>query len=39
MEKRLAWRGIQSEVDRVSFGAIDTGKKYDIIFIGGGQDF
>ncbi len=39
MEKRLAWRGIASEVDRVSFGEVDKGKDYDIIFIGGGQDF
>lgn len=39
MEKRLAWRGIGSEVTRLSFGQVDTTKAYDIIFIGGGQDF
>lgn len=39
MEKRLAWRGIDSEVDRLSFGNVDAGQDYDIIFIGGGQDF
>lgn len=39
MQKRLEWRGIDSEVDRVSFGEIDPAREYDIIFIGGGQDF
>lgn len=39
MEKRLAWRGIGCQVDKVSFGEIDRSKEYDIIFIGGGQDF
>lgn len=39
MEKRLEWRGIGSEVDRISFGEMDLSREYDIIFIGGGQDF
>ena len=39
MEKRLAWRGIDSKVTRQSFGEVDTSADYDIIFIGGGQDF
>lgn len=39
MQKRLEWRGIASEVDRISFGEIDLSREYDIIFIGGGQDF
>lgn len=39
MEKRLAWRGIDSKVTRLSFGEVDTGEDFDIIFIGGGQDF
>ena len=39
MEKRLAWRGIGCQVDKVSVGEIDRSKEYDIIFIGGGQDF
>lgn len=39
LEKRLAWRGIESEITRLSFGEMDTTVPYDIIFIGGGQDF
>ena len=39
MEKRLAWRGIGSKVTRLSFGEVDEKEGYDIIFIGGGQDF
>lgn len=39
MEKRLAWRGIDSKITRLSFGRVDTCKDFDIIFIGGGQDF
>lgn len=39
MEKRLEWRGIGSEIDRISFGEMDPNAEYDIIFIGGGQDF
>ena len=39
MQKRLAWRGIDSKISRVSFGEFDTNADYDIIFIGGGQDF
>lgn len=38
MEKRLAWRGIGSTVTRLSFGQV-TEEDFDIIFIGGGQDF
>ena len=34
MEKRLAWRGIDSKVTRQSFGEVDTSADYDIIFIG-----
>ncbi|MCM1158741.1 MAG: hypothetical protein NC300_07820 [Bacteroidales bacterium] len=39
MEKRLAWRGIGSTVTRLSFGEVRQDEEYDIIFIGGGQDF
>ena len=39
MEKRLAWRGIDSKVSRVTFGPVPDDNDYDIIFIGGGQDF
>ena len=35
MEKRLAWRGIDSKVTKLSFGEVDTTQDYDIIFIGG----
>lgn len=38
MEKRLAWRGIDSKVTKLSFGEVEK-NDYDIIFIGGGQDF
>ena len=39
MEKRLDWRGIGSKVSRVTFGPVPEDNDYDIIFIGGGQDF
>jgi hypothetical protein len=39
MEQRLAWRGLNSRVTRLSFGPINPAEDYDIIFIGGGQDF
>lgn len=39
MQKRLEWRGIGSKVTRLSFGEVDKTEAYDIIFIGGGQDF
>lgn len=39
MKNRLEWRGIEAEVTRTSFGKVDYSKEYDIIFIGGGQDF
>lgn len=39
MKNRLAWRGIDSHIDRVSFGAMREQCDYDIVFIGGGQDF
>jgi len=39
MQKRLEWRGIGSKVTRLSFGEVDESESYDIIFIGGGQDF
>lgn len=39
MEKRLQWRGIGAEVTRLSFGPVAPGTEFDIIFIGGGQDF
>ena len=39
MKKRLEWRGFETEVTDLSFGEFDLSSKYDIIFIGGGQDF
>lgn len=39
LQKRLAWRGIAAEVEGVSIGQKLDAKKYDLIFIGGGQDF
>ena len=39
MRKRLEWRGFDVEVKDLSFGDFDRNEKYDIIFIGGGQDF
>ena len=39
MKKRLEWRGIDCEVTGLSVGDnLDAGK-YDLFFIGGGQDF
>ncbi|MBN1624756.1 MAG: glutamine amidotransferase [Clostridia bacterium] len=39
MTKRLNWRGIQTEVFEISVGEHFDPEKYDIVFIGGGQDF
>ena len=39
MRKRLAWRGIDVNVDEVSIGQKLEASKYDLLFIGGGQDF
>ena len=39
MKKRLEWRGFETSVTDLSFGEFDLSSGYDIIFIGGGQDF
>lgn len=39
LEKRLSMRGIDTKVSRVTFGPVPEDNDYDIIFIGGGQDF
>lgn len=39
MQKRMAWRGIQTEVTGISVGDKLNYDDYDIFFIGGGQDF
>ena len=38
-EKRLEWRGIEYETDLIFAGSRCNLADYDIIFIGGGQDF
>lgn len=39
MEKRLQWRGIECLFAEVKYGDSDPLSDYDLIFIGGGQDF
>ena len=39
MRKRLLWRGIDANVEEVSIGQKLEASKYDLLFIGGGQDF
>lgn len=39
MRKRLGWRGIDANVEEVSIGQKLEASKYDLLFIGGGQDF
>ncbi len=39
MKKRLEWRNIGVEVEGVSIGEELDANKYDLFFIGGGQDF
>lgn len=39
MEKRLQWRGIDCRFTEVEYGDNDPLSDYDLIFIGGGQDF
>ncbi len=39
MQKRLQWRGIDSRVYHVGIGDSLCMKDYDLVFIGGGQDF
>ena len=39
MRKRLLWRGIGAEITRLPIGAKESLAPYDIVFIGGGQDF
>ena len=37
--QRLSWRGIQYEVTRLPIGSSAPLSQFDLIFIGGGQDF
>ncbi len=39
LEKRCIWRGIEIEVVKLSAGEKFERGKYDIVFLGGGQDF
>lgn len=39
MKRRLEWRGITANVSEISIGEPLDWEKYDILFIGGGQDF
>jgi len=39
MTKRLQWRGIESSVTRFPIGSSVRLADYDLVFIGGGQDF
>jgi CobQ-like glutamine amidotransferase family enzyme len=39
LQKRLEWRGIGCNVDGISIGEKLEASKYDLFFIGGGQDF
>ena len=39
MQKRLAWRGIETEVTRLPIGSQRGLAGFDLVFIGGGQDF
>lgn len=39
MTRRLAWRGIASSVTRLPIGSSASLARFDLVFIGGGQDF
>lgn len=39
LQRRLQWRGIDCHVDGISIGEKLDASKYDLFFIGGGQDF
>ncbi len=39
MQKRLLWRGLGAEITRLPLGSGTSLAGYDIVFIGGGQDF
>jgi hypothetical protein len=39
LENRLAWRGMRAEVTPLPMGVTDDLTGYDLLFIGGGQDF
>lgn len=39
LEKRMQWRNIECETDKIVIGKVCNFSDYDIVFIGGGQDF
>ena len=39
LQRRLAWRGIESTVERLPIGTDKSLSGFDLVFIGGGQDF
>ena len=39
MQQRLRWRGIDAVIERMPIGAAGSLAPFDIVFIGGGQDF
>ena len=39
MQKRLEWRGIEATVTRLPIGSTASLAGFDLVFIGGGQDF
>ena len=39
MTKRLQWRGIETSVTKLPIGAEKSLSGFDLVFIGGGQDF
>ena len=39
LTKRMELRGISTQVDRITMGKSFNADDYDILFIGGGQDF
>ena len=39
LQKRLAWRGIDASVARLPIGSPTSLSGFDLVFIGGGQDF
>jgi lipid II isoglutaminyl synthase (glutamine-hydrolysing) len=39
MTKRLAWRGIDASVTKLPIGVQESLAQFDLVFIGGGQDF
>ena len=39
MKRRLQWRGIDASVTKLPIGAGESLAGFDIVFIGGGQDF